>query len=124
MARMSWTIRHAGYEVTDLTSDNLAKDHIRYMIGGHLEANEKERLFLFEFPETKDALNTFLTQLGGSFSISLFHFRIAGLEYCSVLCGFDVSKDPDGNGLNEFLKTIKFPYRDVTDNLAYQQFLC
>lgn len=118
------SLRHSGYEVTDLTSDNLAKDHIRYMIGGHLEPGERERLFLFEFPESKNALNDFLTQLGGVFSISLFHFRIAGLEYCSVLCGFDVTRDPDGHELDEFLKTFKFSYLEVTDNQAYQQFLC
>ncbi len=118
------SLRHAGYQVTDLTEDNLAKDHIRYMIGGHLNQGSKERLFLFEFPESKGALSNFLTQLGGSFSISLFHFRISGLEYCSVLCGFDVSKDPEGKEMKEFLDSIKYPYREVTDNVAYQQFLC
>ncbi len=118
------SLEHVGYKVTDLTSDTLSKDHIRYMIGGHLTANEKERLFLFEFPESKGALNEFLTQLAGTYSISLFHFRISGLEYCSVLCGFDVSNDENGEALKSFLGTIKYPYIEVTDNVAYQQFLC
>lgn len=112
-----------GYNVTNLTKDTLAKDHIRYMIGGHLRAEDKERLFLFEFPEAKGALNTFLTKLGDRYSISLFHFRISGLEYCSVLCGFDVSKDTDGTGLDQFISDIKYPAIEVTDNPAYQQFL-
>ncbi len=104
------------------TKDTLAKDHIRYMIGGHLGDGEKERLFLFEFPETKGALNDFLTKLAGTFSISLFHFRISGLEYCSVLCGFDVTKGDEG--LDQFLNDIKYPYVELTDNTAYNQFLC
>ena len=118
-----FSLENAGYKVTDLTKDALAKDHIRYMIGGHLATGEAERLILFEFPETKGALNDFLTKLGGIFSISLFHFRISGLEYCSVLCGFDVTKG-DQAQLERFLQEIKYPYLDVTDNIAYQQFLC
>ena len=114
-------LEQAGYKVTDLTEDTLAKDHVRYMIGGHLKAGEKERLFLFEFPETKGALNDFLTKLAGSLSISLFHFRISGLEYCSVLCGFNVTHGNDD--LEQFISTINYPYIEVTDNAAYQQFL-
>ena len=119
---ISASLTAGGYKVTDLTKDTLAKDHIRYMIGGHLGDNEKERLFLFEFPESKGALNDFLTKLAGSFSISLFHFRISGLEYCSVLCGFDVTNGDEG--LDEFLNNIKYPYVELTDNVAYTQFLC
>ncbi len=119
---ISASLTASGYNVTDLTKDALAKDHIRYMIGGHLGEGEKERLFLFEFPETKGALNDFLTKLAGTFSISLFHFRISGLEYCSVLCGFDVTKGDEG--LDQFLNDIKYPYVELTDNIAYNQFLC
>ena len=119
---ISASLTASGYNVTDLTKDTLAKDHIRYMIGGHLGDGEKERLFLFEFPETKGALNDFLTKLAGTFSISLFHFRISGLEYCSVLCGFDVTKGDEG--LDQFLNDIKYPYVELTDNTAYNQFLC
>ena len=119
---ISASLENAGYKVTDLTSNTLAKDHIRYMIGGHLAPHEQERLFLFEFPETKGALNEFLTKLGGIFSISLFHFRISGLEYCSVLCGFDVTNG-DQAQLEQFLAELKYPYADVTDNIAYQQFM-
>lgn len=120
-SEVSASLEAAGYKVTDLTTNALAKDHVRYMIGGHLAAGEKERLFLFEFPEAKGALNDFLTKLAGSFSISLFHFRISGLEYCSVLCGFDVTKGDED--LEQFLKSIKYAYNEVTDDAAYQQFL-
>lgn len=123
LEELSASLTAVGYNVTNLTKDGLAKDHIRYMIGGHLNAEEKERLFLFEFPETKGALNDFLTKLGDRYSISLFHFRISGLEYCSVLCGFDVSKDTDGSRLDQFIADIKYPAIEVTDNPAYQQFL-
>lgn len=123
LKEISASLENSGYKVTDLTKDALAKDHIRYMIGGHLNPGEAERLILFEFPETKNALNDFLTKLGGIFSISLFHFRISGLEYCSVLCGFDISKG-DPAQLDKFLQEIKYPYLDVTDNVAYQQFMC
>lgn len=120
-SEVSASLEAAGYKVTDLTTNALAKDHVRYMIGGHLATGEKERLFLFEFPEAKGALNDFLTKLAGSFSISLFHFRISGLEYCSVLCGFDVTKGDED--LEQFLKSIKYAYNEVTDDAAYQQFL-
>lgn len=115
------SLKNNGYKVTDLTEDTLAKDHVRYMIGGHLDAGEKERLFLFEFPESKGALNDFLTKLAGVLSISLFHFRISGLEYCSVLCGFNVTNDD--SELDQFISSINYPYVEVTDNAAYQQFL-
>lgn len=122
---ISASLHSAGYGVTDLTNDAISKDHIRYMIGGHLSGSgaAKERLFLFEFPETKGALTEFLTKLGGSYSISLFHFRISGLEYCSVLCGFDVSDDASGANLDKFLEEIKYPVVEVTNNPAYKQFL-
>lgn len=121
---ISASLSNTGYKVTNLTNDSLAKDHIRYMIGGHLDKTAKERLFLFEFPESKGALNTFLTKLGNQYSISLFHFRISGLEFCSVLCGFDVTNDTDGAGLDQFISDIKYSAVEVTDNPAYQQFLC
>lgn len=122
LKEISASLERGGYKVTDLTNDALAKDHIRYMIGGHLSKEEEERLILFEFPETRGALNEFLVKLGGIFSISLFHFRISGLEYCSVLCGFDVTQG-DPAQLEHFLKECGYPYQDVTDNAAYQQFM-
>lgn len=124
LQEISASLTNAGYSVTNLTSDTLSKDHIRYMIGGHLAKTEKERLFLFEFPESKGALTEFLVKLGNQFSISLFHFRISGLEYCSVLCGFDITNEEKAQNLDKFITDIKYPVIEVTDNEAYQQFLC
>ena len=113
------SLKKNGYLVTDLTDDTLAKDHLRYMVGGHPSAKLNERLFLFEFPATSNALLRFLETLGNSYNITLFHFRITGLEFCSVLCGLDVSEKEEG--VNEFIRAIGYPVEEVTSNTAYQQ---
>ena len=91
------------------------------MVGGHPRAKITEKLFLFEFPATSNALLRFLETLGDSYSISLFHFRITGLEFCSVLCGFDVTGKEDG--VMDFVRAIGYPATEVTSNSTYQQFL-
>ena len=113
------SLKKNGYLVTDLTDDVLAKDHIRYMVGGHPSSHFNERLFLFEFPATSNALLKFLETLGNSYNITLFHFRITGLEFCSVLCGLDVTDKEEG--VNDFIKAIGYPAEEVTSNTAYQQ---
>ena len=113
------SLKKNGYLVTDLTDDSLAKDHLRYMVGGHPSSKLNERLFLFEFPATSNALLRFLETLGNSYNITLFHFRITGLEFCSVLCGLDVTDKEEG--VNEFIKAINYPVEEVTSNTAYQQ---
>ena len=115
------SLKKNGYLVTDLTDDVIAKDHVRYMVGGHPNKKITERLFLFEFPATSQALGRFLETLGDAYIISLFHFRITGLEFCSVLCGFDVTDREDG--LMDFIKKIGYPAEEVTANNTYQQFL-
>ncbi|MCR5084827.1 MAG: threonine ammonia-lyase, biosynthetic [Succinivibrionaceae bacterium] len=121
ISEVASSLKRHGYLVTDLTMDSMAKDHVRYMVGGHPQQRVNERLYLFEFPETRNALTRFLETLGDMFSITLFHFRIAGLEYCSVLCGFDVSENEEG--LELFLRKIGYTFTEVTSNTAYQQFL-
>lgn len=121
LAAIAASLQRRGYLVTDLTDDALAKDHVRYMIGGHPHKSLSERLFLFEFPATGHALIKFLETLGDSYSISLFHFRITGLEFCSVLCGFDAGLNEAG--LRQFIDKIGYPAEEVTANTAYQQFL-
>lgn len=118
------SLKKQGYLVTDLTEDAIAKDHVRYMVGGHPPARLEEKLFLFEFPNSKDALIRFLETLGDMYSITLFHFRIADLEFCSVLCGFDLSDEKTSAGLDDFIKRLNYPVIEVTGNNAYQQFLC
>lgn len=115
------SLKKNSWQVSDLTDDQIAKAHLRYMVGGHPRLQIKERLFLFEFPATANALVRFLETLGDSYSISLFHFRITGLEFCSVLCGFDVTAN--GDGLMDFIHRIGYPAEEVTSNCAYQQFL-
>lgn len=115
------SLKKQGYLVSDLTDDAIAKDHVRYMVGGHPNKNFAERLFLFEFPATSQALTRFLQTLGDAYSISLFHFRITGLEFCSVLCGFDVTGKEDG--IMEFIEKVGYPVEEVTSNSMYQEFL-
>ena len=121
LAEICKSLKKKGYLVTDLTDDAIAKDHVRYLVGGHLSSEIKEKLFLFEFPATSNALLRFLETLGDSYSISLFHFRITGLEFCSVLCGFDVTDQEEG--VMDFIKKIGYPVTEVTSNSTYQQFL-
>ena len=121
LGEISKSLKKKGYLVSDLTDDSIAKDHVRYLVGGHLNPKISEKLFLFEFPATSNALLRFLETLGDSYSISLFHFRITGLEFCSVLCGFDVTDKEEG--VMEFIKKIGYPVTEVTSNSTYQQFL-
>ena len=115
-------LRENGFLVTDLTDDSITKDHVRYMVGGHPTLHIEERLFIFEFPNSKDSLIKFLEALGDNFSISLFHFRITGLEYCSVLCAFDVTGGNEAK-LMEFINKVNYPVTEISSNTAYQQFL-
>ncbi|MDY6322604.1 MAG: threonine ammonia-lyase, biosynthetic [Succinivibrio sp.] len=121
LSEISKSLKKKGYLVTDLTDDAIAKDHVRYMVGGHPRQKISEKLFLFEFPATSNALVRFLETLGDSYSISLFHFRITGLEFCSVLCGFDVTGKEDG--VMDFIRKVGYPATEVTSNSTYQQFL-
>ena len=118
---ISKSLKKSGYLVTDLTDDVIAKDHVRYMVGGNSSHKLNEKLFLFEFPATSNALVRFLETLGDSYSITLFHFRITGLEFCSVLCGFNIATCEDG--IMDFIKKVGYPYEEVTSNPSYQQFL-
>jgi threonine dehydratase len=112
----------AGYDNIDLTDNDLAKTHIRYMVGGRSEEVRNERLFRFWFPETPGALTKFLDATRGTRNISLFHYRMQGGDYGRVLVGFEF---PDGAdpGLEERLATLGYRYREETDNPAYSLFL-
>jgi threonine dehydratase len=84
------TLLTCGYEVSDLTHDELAKTHVRHMVGGLGQGVQDEVLYTFEFPERPGALLQFLTALGGRWNISLFHYRNHGTGFGRVLCGFEV----------------------------------
>lgn len=116
-------LRERGYHVTDMTDNEIAKTHIRHMVGGHTSPDElNERLYRFEFPERPGALLHFLTNMGQRWNISLFHYRNHGSAYGRVLTGIQVP-DTQQSEFQNFLDDLGYPYWDETDNLAYRLFL-
>ena len=115
-------LRSSGYEVTDMTDNIVAKNHVRYMIGGHTPVKVNERAYVFEFPEVRDALLNFLETVGTSYNITMFHYRSRGMEYGSVLCAFEVD-DHDVDELNRHLNELGYEYNDVSDDLSYIQYM-
>jgi threonine dehydratase len=111
-----------GYETVDLTDDEMAKLHVRYMVGGRAPDVNHEHLFRFEFPERPGALMEFLEKLGGRWNISLFHYRNHGADFGRVLAGFEV-EEPDLADFRAFLEALGYPYSSETDNPAYSFFL-
>ncbi|WP_432454874.1 threonine ammonia-lyase, biosynthetic [Agarivorans sp. QJM3NY_29] len=112
----------SGYAVTNLSDDELAKQHVRYMVGGKPGKVLNERLFSFEFPEQPGALLKFLQTLGNHWNITLFHYRNHGSAYGRVLAGFEL-QDRDTAAFTQHLAQLGFDYKDETDNAAYQFFL-
>ncbi len=115
-------LQGAGYPVLDLTDNEMAKLHIRYMVGGHSAATLNEKVFRFEFPERPGALMKFLLSLGSQWNISMFHYRNHGSAFSRVLMGVQVG-DEDLPAFLEMLDTVGFRYWDETKNPAYQLFL-
>jgi len=116
-------LSNANYQVNDFTENELAKLHVRYMIGGkNKTANRDERLFSFEFPEHPGALEKFLDAMGGIFNITLFHYRNHGAAFGQVLAGFEVSNDKESEFF-EHLNALGYQFEEATENLAYQAFL-
>jgi threonine dehydratase len=116
-------LRSAGYGVTDMTDNEMAKLHVRYMVGGHVNGGvANERLYRFEFPERKGALLKFLQAVGARWNITLFHYRNHGSDYGRVLAGIDVPTS-DTNDFLDHLNVLHFSYSDETNNPAYRIFL-
>lgn len=111
-----------GYQVTDMTDNELAKLHIRHMVGGHSPNVGDEVVYRFEFPERPGALYNFLTKAGGRWNISMFHYRNHGSASGRVLVGLQVPKSERAQ-VKQFLNELGYPYQDETDNKAYQFFL-
>lgn len=111
-----------GYTVEDMTENELAKLHIRHLVGGHAPQVGEEMVFRFEFPERPGALYTFLNKVAGHWNISLFHYRNHGSAFGRVLVGMQVPKGERAQ-VRKFLDEINYPYWDETDNPAYQFFL-
>ena len=113
-------LRAHGYDTENLTDNELAKSHLRYMIGGASTVVADERIFRFGFPERPGALMHFLQTLGTKNNISLFHYRNHGSDYGRVLAGIQ-SSDPAQ--LEAHLAAIGYDYSEETDNSAYRRFL-
>ena len=116
------TFKQHGYETEDLTENDMAKLHIRHMVGGRLNSNEVERIYRFEFPERPGALLNFLNRMGQKWNISLFHYRNHGSAFGRVLCGFQIPQALFPT-FNEFLKSQGYEYSEETLNAAYNKFL-
>jgi threonine dehydratase len=114
-------LRGRGYATLDLTDDEMAKLHVRYMVGGRATARN-ERLYRFEFPERPGALMQFLDTLGGGFNISLFHYRNHGADFGRVLAAFEVP-DAELGAFASFLERLGYPSLAETGNPAYALFL-
>jgi threonine dehydratase len=111
-----------GYAVTDLTDNEMAKLHVRYMVGGHARGIEHEMLLRFEFPERPGALLRFLEAVGSRWNISLFHYRNHGSDHGRVLAGIQVPPATRTDFLLH-LKELHYPYTDETANPSYRLFL-
>ena len=111
-----------GYPTLDLTDYELAKLHVRHLVGGHAPQVDNEMIYRFEFPERPGALMNFLNQMSSGWNISLFHYRNHGADYGRVLVGMQV---PPGEmkQFKEFLKNLGYAHWNETGNKAYKLFL-
>jgi threonine dehydratase len=115
-------IAAAGFPVIDMTDNEMAKLHVRYMVGGHARGIEHESLFRFEFPERPGALLKFLQAIGSRWNITLFHYRNHGSDSGRVLAGIQVPPAEREDFLNH-INDLHYDYAEETDNPAYRTFL-
>jgi threonine dehydratase len=111
-----------GFKTLDLTHDDLAKEHLRHMVGGASALAKEERLLRFVFPERPGALMKFLAAMRPGWNISLFHYRNQGADYGRILVGIQVPK-ADDKAFAAFLSGLGYPFVEETDNPVYQLFL-
>lgn len=112
----------SGFNTIDLTHDELAKSHLRHMVGGHSHLAKDELLYRFEFPEKPGALMKFLTSMAPNWNISLFHYRNHGADYGRILVGIQVPSN-EKKDLKKFLAGLGYPHWDESSNPAYKLFL-
>jgi threonine dehydratase len=120
--RIVRSLRRAGFRTLDMSNDEVAKGHMRHMIGGHSALAKDELLYRFEFPERPGALMKFLTAMNPSWNISLFNYRNYGADYGSILVGLQVPRREMGD-FRRFLARLGYPCSDETRNPAYRLFL-
>ncbi|MBF3537629.1 PLP-dependent threonine dehydratase, partial [Burkholderia pseudomallei] len=111
-----------GFGTVDLSGDELAKQHVRHMVGGRSPLAHDERLFRFEFPERPGALMKFLSSMAPDWNISLFHYRNQGADYSSILVGLQVPQ-ADHAAFDRFLAALGYPFWEESGNPAYRLFL-
>ena len=120
--RIARGLRRAGFHTVDLSNNEVAKAHVRHMVGGHSTLARHELLYRFEFPERPGALMKFLTAMNPTWNISLFHYRNHGADYGSILVGIQVPPREMGD-FRRFLARLGYPASDETRNPAYRLFL-
>ena len=111
-----------GFATVNLTDDELAKEHVRHMVGGRSELAEHERLFRFQFPERPGALMRFLAAMHPGWNISLFHYRNQGADYGRILVGIQVPRGEERD-FEAFLQSLDYPFVEETANPVYRLFL-
>lgn len=116
------SLRKKGYKTLDMTDNEMAKLHIRHLVGGRAPAAEHEIIYRFMFPERPGALIKFLNEMGGRWNISLFHYRNHGADFGRVLVGMQVPPK-DKKDFEGFLKDLGYEYSEETANPAYKLFL-
>ncbi|HKY01706.1 MAG TPA: threonine ammonia-lyase, biosynthetic [Burkholderiales bacterium] len=120
------TLKRAGLKPIDLSDNEMAKLHVRHLVGGHAPASASngadELLYRFEFPERPGALIRFLSNMGSNWNISLFHYRNHGADYGRVLVGMQVPAK-EKRAFKKFLDALGYPYVDESENPAYRLFL-
>ncbi len=121
-ATIAKSFTKSGFNTIDLTQDELAKSHLRHMVGGRSQLAKNELLYRFEFPEKPGALMKFLTSMAPNWNISLFHYRNHGADYGRILIGMQVPAS-DKKELKKFLLGLGYPHWDESNNPAYKLFL-
>lgn len=121
-AAIAKSFKKSGFDTIDLTHDELAKSHLRHMVGGRSHLANNEKLFRFEFPEKPGALMRFLTSMAPNWNISLFHYRNHGADYGRILVGIQVPSN-ETKAFKSFLAGLGYPHWDESNNPAYKLFL-
>ena len=123
LAELLTELEARGYPTEDMTENEVAKLHIRYMVGGHAPAMvDNERVYRVQFPERPGALLKFLSGLGQRWNISMFHYRNHGAAYGRILVGVQLERR-ERREFEQILEQLNYPYWEETDNLAYQLYL-
>lgn len=115
-------LQNKGYTVVDMSHNELAKLHIRHLVGGRTHGEQYEKMYRFEFPERPGALLSFLKGLGQQWNISLFHYRNHGAAYGRVVVGFQIAEN-DEKKIDKYMRDLGYRFWDESDNPAFEMFL-